>query len=69
MGHDQDQIRLRALLKHGVHKAWARFSHKLKVQMADADASQDMEKFKELSQQFLDLQRKLKEFEDSYVAG
>jgi hypothetical protein len=28
-----------------------------------------MEKFKELSQQFLDLQRKLKEFEESYVSG
>ncbi len=65
----QDQVRLQALLKHGVHKAWARFSHKLKAQMADADARQDMEKFKELSQQFLDLQRKLKEFEDSYVSG
>ncbi|MBC7396840.1 MAG: toprim domain-containing protein, partial [Bdellovibrionales bacterium] len=65
----QDGVRLQALLKHGVHKAWARFSHKLKAQMADADARQDMEKFKELSQQFLDLQRKLKEFEDSYVSG
>lgn len=65
----QDKVRLQALLKHGVHKAWARFSHKLKAQMADADARQDMEKFRELSQQFLDLQRKLKEFEDSYASG
>ena len=65
----QDEIRLKALLKHGVFKAWARFSHKLKAQMAEADSRQDMEKFKELSEQFLDLQRKLKEFEDSYVSG
>ncbi len=60
---------LNALLKRAVYKAWARFSHKLKAEMARADASQDMEKFKELSQQFLDLQRKLKDFEDSYVSG
>lgn len=60
---------LGGLLKRAVYKAWARFSHKLKQAMAEADARQDMEKFKELSQQFLDLQRKLKEFEDSYVSG
>jgi DNA primase len=60
---------LGGLLKRAVYKAWARFSHRLKQEMAEADARQDMEKFKELSQQFLDLQRKLKEFEDSYVSG
>ena len=60
---------LEVLLKKGIHKIWVRFSHQLKGEMAAADASQDMEKFKELSQQFLDLQRKLKEFEGSYVSG
>jgi DNA primase len=64
-----EEVALGGLLKRAVYKAWARFSHKLKAAMAEADACQDMEKFKELSQQFLDLQRKLKEFEDSYVAG
>lgn len=64
---DEDQLEV--LLKKGIHKIWVRFSHELKHQMAAADASQDMEKFKELSQQFLDLQRKLKEFEGSYVSG
>jgi hypothetical protein len=37
--------------------------------MVRVEQAQDMEKFKELSQQFLDLQRKLKEFEESYVSG
>ncbi len=60
---------LKTLLKRGIHKSWARYSQRLKAQMAIADASQDMEKFKELSEQFLDLQRKLKDFEDSYVSG
>lgn len=64
-----DESQLEVLLKKGIHKIWVRFSHELKHQMAAADASQDMEKFKELSQQFLDLQRKLKEFEGSYVSG
>jgi len=60
---------LHAILKRAIYKAWARFSHKLKAQMSQLDPSQDMEKFRELSEQFLDLQRKLKEFEDSYVSG
>ena len=64
-----EEAQLKGLLKKGIHKSWARFSQRLKAQMADADARQDMEKFKELSEQFLDLQRKLKEFEDSYVSG
>jgi DNA primase len=64
-----DAVQLDALLKRSVHKSWARFSHKLKLQMAEADSTQDAEKLKELSEQFLDLQRKLKEFEDSYVSG
>jgi DNA primase len=62
---------LRQLLKQGTRRAWARFSQQqardLKAQMADADARQDTERFKELSQQFLDLQRKLKELDESYV--
>jgi len=57
------------MLKRAIHKAWARFSHVLSKQMAQADLAQDAEKLKELSEQFLDLQRKLKEFEDSYVSG
>ncbi len=63
------EAQLFSCLRRGIHRAWARFSHKLKKQMSDADLAQDMEKFRELSQQFLDLQRKLKEFEDSYVSG
>ena len=60
---------LGGLLKRAVYKSWARFSHELKREMEAADQRQDSEKFRELSQQFLDLQRKLKEFEDSYVSG
>ena len=64
-----EEIVLGGLLKRAVYKSWARFSHELKREMEAADQRQDMEKFRELSQQFLDLQRKLKEFEDSYVSG
>ena len=64
----EDQV-LKGLLKRAVFRSWVRFSHELKAEMAAADSRQDIEKFKELSEQFLDLQRKLKEFEDSYVSG
>ncbi len=66
---DGEERVLEGLLKRAVYKSWARFSHQLKREMEAADQRQDMEKFKELSQQFLDLQRKLKDFEDSYVSG
>lgn len=62
-----DEKVLEPLLRHGLRNAWARFSQRLKQQMAEADAAQDIERFKELSEQFLDLQRKLKDFEESYV--
>ena len=65
----EDADQLQGLLKKGIYRNWARFSQSLKTQIAAADASQDMEKVKELSEQFLDLRRKLKEFEDSYVTG
>lgn len=64
---DADQLKM--MLNKALHKSWARFSQQLKQQMSTIDPSQDVEKFKELSQQFLDLQRKLKEFEDSYASG
>lgn len=64
-----DEAQLRALLRRGVYKSWARFSHRIREEMMRVEQAQDMEKFKELSQQFLDLQRKLKEFEESYVSG
>ncbi len=64
-----DEAQLRALLRRGVYKSWARFSHRIREEMVRVEQAQDMEKFKELSQQFLDLQRKLKEFEESYVSG
>ena len=64
-----DESQLQGYLRRAIHKSWARFSHKLKAQMTALNASQDVEKFRELSEQFLDLQRKLKEFEDSYVSG
>ncbi len=64
----EEQV-LSGLLKRAVFKAWVRFSHDLKAEMVAADSRQDIEKFKELSEQFLDLQRKLKDFEDSYVSG
>jgi len=60
---------LELLLKRGIYKSWVRFSHAMKKELATLDPAQDIEKFEELSQHYLDLQRKLKEFEDSYVSG
>jgi DNA primase len=65
----QTKALLGSLLNRGIHRSWAQFSQRIKQAMLDADQQQDMEKFRELSQQFLDLQRKLKDFEDSYVSG
>jgi DNA primase len=64
-----DEPQLESLLKRGIYKSWVRFSHGLRAELAITDPAQDIEKFKELSQHYLDLQRKLKDFEDSYVAG
>lgn len=64
-----DAAQLESLLKRGIYKSWVRFSHALKQELGSVDPTQDIEKFKELSQQYLDLQRKLKDFEDSYVSG
>lgn len=64
-----EESQLLALLRRGVYKSWARFSHRIREEMLHAEKAQDIEKFNELSQQFLDLQRKLKEFEESYVSG
>ena len=60
---------LEALLKKATFKVWAQLSHEMRRKMVEAETSQDMKNFEELSKQFLDLQKKLKEFEDSYVTG
>jgi DNA primase catalytic core len=64
-----DEAQLESLLKRGIYKSWVRFSHAMKAELAATDPAQDIEKFRDLSQHYLDLQRKLKEFEDSYVSG
>lgn len=46
--------------------AWARFSHGLRLALADAEAKQDKGLHDNLLQQYLDVQRKMKEFNSFY---
>ena len=64
-----DEEQLKALLNKGIYKGWVRFSHEIGAALSVTDPVQDAEKFEELSEQYLDLQRKLKEFKESYVSG
>lgn len=60
---------LEDLLNTGMVRIWAQFSQEVRKKMAEAESRQDLENFEKLSKQFLDLQRKLKELEESYVSG
>lgn len=68
-GQEQQVELLNDLLNGRVKQVWAQFSHEVRRKMAQAEASQDLENFEKLSKQFLDLQRKLKELEESYVSN
>jgi DNA primase len=63
------ESQLDALLYQANKKVWAQFSQGIRRQMVEAETRQDIKKFEELSKQFLDLQKNLKELEASYVAG
>lgn len=51
------------VLSKAAKQSWARFSHALKEKVVMAEKADDREKHAEYLQQYLDLQRKLKEFE------
>ncbi len=53
-------------LKRQVGRAWERFSHHIKQALGAAEASQDAELQAKLMQEFVDVQRKIKEFASLY---
>jgi predicted flavoprotein YhiN len=61
-----DQTDLKNLLDRRLAKVWARFSQQIKAQIADAEAKQDAGLEKKLKQEYLDVQRKMKEFISFY---
>jgi DNA primase len=60
-----DEALAKSTIESAIRSCWARFSHQVKVQIAEADERQDSETSAKLLQQYLDLQRKLKEIESS----
>ncbi len=54
---------LEQLLLGASQRIWARFSQGLKMEIAEAEQRQDIEKQADLMRQFLEIQRKLKDFQ------
>ncbi len=50
----------------GLARSWARFSQQIKTAMADAEAKQDAGLHSKLMKEYLDVQRRMKEFSVSY---
>ena len=59
-----EQVRL--AIKQGALGLWARFSHELKSAIKVAEASQDHDLKEKLLKDYLDVQRKMKEFQVTY---
>lgn len=60
-----DAALAKSAIESAIRSNWARFSHQMKREIAAADERQDSETSAKLLQQYLDLQRKLKEIESS----
>jgi hypothetical protein len=66
-GHDglaDDEVRL--ILLRAMARCWARFSQQIKAALADAEAKKDAGLAQRLLQDYLDVQRKMKEFSRFY---
>lgn len=59
-----EQVRLG--IKQGVKGLWARFSHELKLAIKAAEHGQDHDLKEKLLKDYLDVQRKMKEFQGTY---
>jgi hypothetical protein len=53
-------------LDKAIGRLWARFSHRIKAALTDAEAKQDAGLHAELMKEYLDVQRKIKEFISFY---
>ncbi len=56
----------RASWTRSVARVWARFSHRIKELLTQAESKQDTELHSKLMKDYLDLQRKIKEFNNFY---
>ncbi len=56
----------RVTLDRGLAKVWARFSHRITAALADAEAKKDAELHSKWMKEYLDVQRKIKEFNSFY---
>jgi hypothetical protein len=57
---------LRAAATSAIGRAWARFSQHIKSALADAEAKKDAELHQRLMKEYLDVQRKMKDFTNLY---
>jgi hypothetical protein len=63
---EYSSAQLRFAADRGVARAWARFSQRIKTELAAAEAKQDAELQAKLMKDYLDVQRKMKEFTNFY---
>ena len=56
----------RIAVQRGIHQSWARFSQELKARLRDAELKKDEDLRARLAQEFLDVKRRMKEFESFY---
>lgn len=57
---------VRAAFDRAISRSWARFSHRIKRALADAEAKKDAGLQAQLMKEYLDVQRKMKEFNSFY---
>jgi DNA primase len=57
---------VKGAVHRGVRRLWARFSQQIKVAMQDAEAKKDAGLHEQLSKEYLDVERKMKEFISFY---
>ena len=65
-GDGDPESQLRGALHRGVARLWARFSQRIKAALQDAEAKKDAGLHARLSKEYLDVQRKMKEFSSFY---
>ncbi|MEK6705528.1 MAG: DNA primase [Bdellovibrionota bacterium] len=59
-------VEFKTALETGQARAWVRFSHQIKADITKAEANKDAQLEVSLKKEYLDVQRKIKEFNSSY---
>lgn len=57
---------LKVALMYGLKRLWARISQEVRTALVEAEIQKDISKHEELMKEYLDVQRKMKEFENFY---